>query len=276
MYAVFCNGGPQHRSMPQQRPGKALRLLAPPILQPNTSYEWRVQALCNDGKTLTTSNIATFQTRCQKLNQWSSAVIGINTARFTVSVDNGPGQPIQLQWRTQGATTWQSLPTIISKTYTLTGLSANTTYEAQIATVCSASDISDFVSFQFQTGCKLITDTWVETTGTTARLRWWNSPPDDRYQVQWRLYGNPDWNGITDIAGTSAMLSGLLPDTFYGWRVRVLCPAGDVAFSAIKPFRTGCSSPVSLYVSSPIALPPEPASSRRYLRMARQTALHTG
>jgi hypothetical protein len=130
-----------------------------------------------------------------------------------------------------------------------TGLAANTVYEARAATVCSANDISDFISFLFQTGCKPIDNTWVETTATTAKLNW-NSSPDDRYQVQWRPYNSFDWNGITDIAATSAMLSGLLPGTLYEWRVRVICPAGEVAFTTIKTFRTGCSSPTSLYWSS--------------------------
>jgi trimeric autotransporter adhesin len=212
-------------------------------LQPNTSYEWRVQTFCNDTQTLATSGIATFQTRCQKPNQWSSAVIsGVNIARFTVSFAPGQNRPIKLQWRILGTTDWQSLSPTISDIYTLTGLAANTAYEAQIAAVCSANDISDFIAFQFQTGCKSINKTWTETTNTTAKL-YWDTLPDDRYQVQWRLYDSTDWNLITDIASTSAILSGLLPSNLYEWRVRVICPAGEVGFTATKVFRTLCSGP---------------------------------
>ncbi|MFN0275111.1 MAG: T9SS type A sorting domain-containing protein [Chitinophagales bacterium] len=80
-----------------------------------------------------------------------------------------------------------------------------------------------------------------EITETTASVEWVAGSPGIEYFVEWRAIGTPDWLGAitTDM---NYLLSGLMPCTYYNFRVTTLC--GDETPSPMGSFKTECVTSV--------------------------------
>ena len=86
--------------------------------------------------------------------------------------------------------------------------------------------------------------------GGTVALSWSAISGATGYTVQYRLNNSGTWINGGTVATTSQVLTGLLPETVYGWRVRASCST----FSSVAFFNTGgapggntaCSSPSNL------------------------------
>ncbi|MCS7084930.1 MAG: fibronectin type III domain-containing protein, partial [Bacteroidia bacterium] len=75
-------------------------------------------------------------------------------------------------------------------------------------------------------------------TTSTARIAW-NGDPANRYEIQYRQLNTLTWTTISNLAGSSFILSGLTPATRYEVRIRILCPdASSTGFSAVRIFQT--------------------------------------
>lgn len=142
----------------------------------NTIYEIRVRSECNNTGTFVSSysTIQTFSTLCQTPTNISST--NLNPTSVEISW-NGVlcATKYTLQYRILGTTSWTSI-TIISPTTskTISGLSANTTYQYRLRTICVTGSV-----FSNYSGIKTFT--------TPLRL----GNYDDDSSAKFILYPNP-------------------------------------------------------------------------------------
>ena len=138
----------------------------------------RSQALFNSGGSrvgLLTSNGCSAPsggTTCNVPSSLGSSSITSSTATVSWAAASG-AVSYSLQYKTSAASTWNTVTTS-STSYSLTGLSASTAYNFQVASVCSGgtsaySTASSFTTSAVSTSC---TDTWESnnTTGTAKTI----------------------------------------------------------------------------------------------------------
>lgn len=81
-------------------------------------------------------------------------------------------------------------------------------------------------------------------TSTTAEVSWDPNGTENAWDVQYRLWGNPDtsWLVLPVSNAPSTIITALSPNTAYEVRVRADCGQGDVSnWTAVELFRTECS-----------------------------------
>ena len=153
-----------------------------------------------------------------------------------------------------------TIVTVPTNSYTLTGLSANTQYEFQVKSNCTAPTASAYSTSASFTTPGVATCAKVPT-GLNISIRlypetqsfYWTGQTDVKgYVIEWRKVGTTTWT--TDYTtytnyGRSLAALGMLPATDYECRVKSVCiNDAESAYSDIKTFRTlgNCSAPVTL------------------------------
>ena len=104
-----------------------------------------------------------------------------------------------LRYKETTDTTWIEIPSTVTNPYTLSGLEANTNYDVQVRSYCSAEDQSDWTFTEtFLTGCDVISSfPWVEgfelvATGSTT------SPAPNCWDIlNSNIGGNPPYAYVT-------------------------------------------------------------------------------
>ncbi|MEZ0487226.1 fibronectin type III domain-containing protein [Fibrella aquatica] len=190
-------------------------------LSPATSYEWRATPTCSAASGAFTP-VGTFRTpaSCQAPVDGSTTDVNLSSAKLYWSAYSNPTQ-FTVRYRVVGTTNWTVRTGIISSPFTLTGLSANTTYDWAVADQCSGNTALMFSSpRRFTTQCLPAYYATTQAVSTQARLTWSEGGPD--YVVRWRRSGASQWNQATTSA-KSFTLSGLEPSTYYDWQVRSAC-----------------------------------------------------
>lgn len=105
-------------------------------LSPLTTYEFIVQTICPDGSTsaYTTPRLGT-TTSCQTPTNPTESSLLATSVRLNWGWYSNTS--LRLQWRTVGASTWNTVSGITAGFYNLTGLTASTAYEWQVQSDCS-------------------------------------------------------------------------------------------------------------------------------------------
>ncbi|XWW48175.1 fibronectin type III domain-containing protein [Fibrella sp. USSR17] len=186
-------------------------------LSPATSYEWRAAPTCS-----AFTSVGTFRTpaSCQAPFDGGTTEVNLSSATLYWSAYSNPAQ-FTVRYRVVGTTNWIVRTGISSSPFTLTGLSANTTYDWAVADQCGGNTALLFSSpHRFTTQCLPAYYASTQAVSTQARLTWSEGGPD--YVVRWRRSGASQWNQATTTA-KSFMLSGLEPNTSYDWQVRSAC-----------------------------------------------------
>ncbi|GAB4022506.1 hypothetical protein GCM10028808_70350 [Spirosoma migulaei] len=235
-------------------------------LTSSTAYEWRVQGTCPGSTTLVTdySSPQSFTTQsCPvptlRLNTLSSTVAMI----YWYTAYSETGRTFTIRYRVIGTPDWTTIGGLTTQeytTYSLTGLTPNSTYEVQIETVCSQSEHSGFsTSLTITPSCQPTTYMFSSAKNSTASLAWSTSSavePGTTFELQYKPLSSADWITISNIipaSGTSNTLyslTGLTSNTTYQWRVRAVCPATNQStYTAGTNFSTGCFAPTSLFYS---------------------------
>lgn len=76
-------------------------------------------------------------------------------------------------------------------------------------------------------------------TKNTAVLAWLPESCAEQYAVEYRIAGTTGWESVLSAGfDTTVTLTGLVPDTFYEWRVQTICLDTSSVFSAIQEFKT--------------------------------------
>jgi len=190
-------------------------------LSPATSYEWRAAPTCSTASGGFTP-VGTFRTPAPCQAPFDGGTTGVNPSSATLywSAYSNPAQ-FTVRYRVVGTTNWTVRTGISSSPFTLTGLSANTTYDWAVADQCGGNTALVFGSTRrFTTQCLPAYYASTQAVFTQARLTWSEGGPD--YVVRWRRSGASQWNQATTTAKSFTLL-GLEPNTYYDWQVRSAC-----------------------------------------------------
>jgi len=149
-----------------------------------------------------------------------------------------------IQYKSNSSTSWITLNTVATTSYSLTGLAANTTYNWQVKTDCSNySATSNFTTTNTSGGgttpCTApvgLTNANVTTSSIT--VQWTPVSGATGYTVQYKLGSSTTWNTAGTTSANAYGLSGLNPGTMYNWRVKSNC---STAYSATATFTTASS-----------------------------------
>ncbi len=127
-----------------------------------------------------------------------------------------------------GAEWIERLPTV-SRLF-LNELIPNTTYELKMKSLCSGpyasvwSSVQDFTTMA--TLCDRPTTVSVaDITSSGAILGWSIQSDDDKYKINYRKQGTPNWISTT-TNNTNFLLTGLQANTKYFYKVKTKCPSG--------------------------------------------------
>lgn len=177
-----------------------------------------------------------------------------------------------LQWRPTTSTTWTTVDNLTGTTYSLTGLTAGTSYQFQVRTLCGTSGSSSYAApVGFTTAaaaCGIPTGSSAGSiTATSAVLAWTAVTGATGYNLQWRPASASTWTTISSITGTSFTLTGLFPATGYQFQVRSVCASGNSSYASPVSFTTSALSCTDVY---------EPNNSRNNGRTLQPGALVTG
>ncbi len=157
-----------------------------------------------------------------------------------------------LIYRPVGHTSWLASSTA-NLTDTVYGLQANTSYEWQVRTFCTAdetvsSGYSSLDTFTSTNGlsCDIANGLGSLPAVDSVTLSWNAVPAVDHYYVLYRLKGSSDpWQEVTTSGTTSAVVNGLTSDTEYEWQMKAFCTTSsenadgaDAYYSELGYFET--------------------------------------
>lgn len=234
-------------------------------LTPNVLYEAQLKSVCSMTESSGYSTLLTFTPACQTpVNLYAAPKAYTAKLSWTTPSTYTPetGATFQLQYRPLGSTDWLTISNIASASpspgtsFSLTGLSVNTTYEWRVRNSCPSNSQSDYTTgTPFTTICLAPSYPYAYLpTPTSISLRWSTSvDPGTLFDVRYRVAGVSDWTtlnhlAVTDNASTFAYsLTGLTNTTTYEWAVRTVCSAVDNStYTAGQSFTTGCQIPVGM------------------------------
>jgi len=179
-----------------------------------------------------------------------------------------PTPTLVMRYRVVNTATWtNSIPS--SKPVVITGLNPATTYEWQIAQVCTTStgstvtsgysNVIVFTTTNQSSSCTVPNGLLADSiTSSTARLRWTAVSGAIGYNVRYRPSGATTWFSVTSQSNVR-FVNNLLASTTYEWQVQTVCgsatgTASTSAFSTSQTFTTlapaPCNTPTGLLTDS--------------------------
>src|SRR6185369_2339264 len=155
------------------------------------------------------------------------------------------------QWKPSSSSTWTTITGVTTASRSLTGLTANTAYQFQVQTVCSAGSGAYSAPASFTTTASCATPIGLTSSGittTSATASWTAVSGALSYNLQWKLSSASTWTTVSGITTTSRSLTGLTAGTAYQFQVQTVCSAGSGAYSAPASFTTmvSCATPTGL------------------------------
>ena len=167
----------------------------------------------------------------------SGLTVGEKTAN-SVALSWTPGSSQETNWKLQyrvdGYEEWNTINVSESDLnegiYTLGQLSAETTYNWQVAAACSNTDISEYTAgtnFTTLENCPKPTNLTLTSGSETAHgatLTWTpGSTANEHYIVEYHVGGDNNWSTINNINEPTYTFTTLEPETYYEARVSAVC-----------------------------------------------------
>lgn len=206
-----------------------------------TTYNVRVSATCSG----VVSNFATTSfttgggsgTTCGAPGNLTATANSASAADISWNAASGASY-YQLYYKPSTSYYWSSAISVNGTAYTLSGLSANTTYNVRVRTICS-SGTSGFVSSTFTTqsaggGSACATPSGfglVNVTSTSATIKWNTVNGATGYDLQIKLSTSSTWMTFQNLPTTVVQITNMQPGKTYNARVRARC-SGANNFSA--------------------------------------------
>lgn len=208
-----------------------------------TGYEWQAQTRCSSTQTSSWTASNTFSTLACAVPSGLNAtgVTAFDATLNWASVSGAVGYNVQ--YRMVGAPSWTST-TSSSASVAVSSLSPVTNYEFQVQTNCGGSNLSAFsASATFTTlvvPCNVPASlTASGITSDFASLDWDDVQYAVGYNARYRQVGSLTWIAIPDQGGSSADITGLLPNTNYECQVQTDCGNSNTSsFSSTVSFTT--------------------------------------
>ena len=214
-------------NQPAALPPQVMNTFNASNLLPSTLYEVEIAAVCNG----TTGNYShtEFSTRCDPAPPNVTVSTITSTSASITWAPVSTGSTYVMRWREVGTTAWNpvSLPVPPTNIFNLTGLSANKTYEVQIASQCVGSTtVNPYSTSQvFTTERRCETPppglTIMQLLPTSAEIKW-DPFPGATYIVRYRKVGIPSWTEVPSFVN-NIVLTGLTELTKYEMQVVNVC-----------------------------------------------------
>jgi Secretion system C-terminal sorting domain/Fibronectin type III domain len=225
----------------------------------NTNYECQVAANCCNGAIGAFSILLPFSTNSTctaPINPTASAITS-TTAQLCWAGSTGASGYI-VEYKTSAATTWTSVTTTATCT-TLFGLSANTTYQYRVSTICnggaqsSACTVSTFTTTNMVT-CDIPTNiTCSNQTSSGFLINWPAVAGACSYNIRLRVLGATTWAFTGPLSSNKATVNNASPGTIYEFQIQsVCCNGGTSDFSVLCTCQTTafCPTPTGVSISS--------------------------
>ena len=199
----------------------------------------------------------------------SGLTVGEKSAnRVALSWTPGASQETnwKLQYRVDGTEDWNTRDVaesdLINGAYTLDQLTAETTYNWQVAADCGNNGISDYtagVDFTTLESCPAPTALTLTTGSETpngATITWTaGSIDNEHFILEYRIVGDEDWIEIQTqnyIEETTYTINTLDPETSYQVRVSAVCGTELSGYSNVENFTTteACPKPAAVTASN--------------------------
>ncbi len=231
-------------------------------LRGETTYEYQVRVLCGDTWSAW-SMTGTFTTAVHlycddpTLDQVEAANIGRNRADIVITIPDAEG--FQVQHRALGQSLWIDGPETSSPTTTLTGLSAQTTYQYRFRFLCSSgwSDWSLMEAFttlapEAPDPCEDPSFTLEVVDDFTVRLL--ASEGAELYEWRYRDISTIFYIESGPIANRELVVPNLNPEVTYRFQVRVQCDGVWSDWSDAQYYTTPqeppCATPAASTISA--------------------------
>lgn len=171
------------------------------------------------------------------------SVSQISTTSATVSWNAVSGiSSYTLEYKPSTSSTYTTL-NVNTNSRSLTGLTANTTYNVRVRYTCSNGTTADYAITSFTTesdsqSCSAVTGLSVGSiTQTSATVSWSGVSGVSSYTVEYKPTSSSSYTSVT-ANGTSTNLTGLAAGTSYDVRVRYTCSNGEPSEYASSTFTT--------------------------------------
>ncbi len=215
-------------------------------LLPETVYTWRVRANCSSF-----SSVATFNSgggvggnsACSQPSNQTANVTSATTATLSWSAVEG-ALYYTVQYRLNNIGAWTNGGSVTGTSINIANLAVNSEYGWRVKASCSVySSVAMFNTGASGNGgnssCSQPSNTEAFLlSNTMVELSWSVVLEAQSYTVQYRKGLAGVWIELAPTTATTVVLSGLLENTEYSWRVRASC--SDYSSQAV--FTTGGSS----------------------------------
>ncbi|GAB4004801.1 hypothetical protein GCM10028808_03180 [Spirosoma migulaei] len=222
-----------------------------------TTYEWHVLTTCTANTASNYSVTKTFTTGCNQLvaNNLKSLLITSTSVQLVWTISNDPDTQYNISYRPIGTPNWYTINGLTASStggfYNLLGLTNNTTYEWQISTLCSDTQVGAFTAGpNFTTQCQTPINLSAIARFSSVLLSWKQMGLEVTYDVNYRRVGQQDFTTLSNLTTTSLVVTGLISSTQYEWQVRAHCSDGQTGdFSINQTYFTtnACSQPYPAY-----------------------------
>ncbi len=215
-------------------------------LTAGSTYNYQVQTVCSSGSSnYSTAASFTTQTSCGIAIGLAASSITTNSAIVLWVAVTG-SLSYNLQYKASTASTWTTIP-VTGITYTLTGLTAGTSYNFQVQTVCSggSSTYTTASTFTTLTSCGVASGLASSAiTTSSATVSWGAVSGATSYNLQYKTSAGTTWTTVSTSAN-SYNLTGLAAGTIYNFQVQTICSSGSSAYSTAGSFTTTSSGTVT-------------------------------
>jgi bacillolysin len=213
-------------------------------LTASTLYDYRVRSSCNGSYTAaqftTAAPICNAPLGISFVTSSSSAILNWSPQWYAVSYDIEYKLPADNVWTVAGNTT--------GTTFTITGLTAPTTYDCRIKNNCSFGS-SPYTEFQFTTTltpCDAPTGLAFSYNNNTSTFTW-NAVPGAISYIFELDWAGGSWGSYDDIAATNSYdFTDLMQGGNFQFRVTANCGGSYSLPGSTFLFTTPCSAPSGL------------------------------
>ncbi len=205
-------------------------------LTAGVTYNWQVKASCS-----VYSATALFSTTgggsgvCNAPNSLSTMYSGSNASLSWNAVAGASSYT--LQYRPTTANYWITTNALAVTNYTLSGLSANTTYNWRVKASCSGySAVALFSTGSGGSTCAIpVNLTNNSVSATSAVISWGAVSGATNYVLQLKLASSANYSTLGTVSSNIVTLSGLQSSTAYTWRVKANCSDYSVGMGLNTP-----------------------------------------
>jgi subtilisin family serine protease len=227
-----------------------------------TNYQFQVKTVCSTSSSSAYATAVAFTTTaaptsCGIPTALTATNLTATGVTMTWNAVSG-ATSYTLRYRLSGATTWTTSSTT-TNSKTLSALSTNSLYEAQVKAICGTVNGSYTASTTFTpttaTVCAMPNNLASSNiTASGATLSWTAASGASSYVLNYRVVGASTWSSDINTATNSYSLTGLTAATNYQFQVKTVCStSSSSAYATAVAFTTTaapCNTPTNLASSN--------------------------